>query len=72
MCSADYDETTEKAVIIVKSEFTDAELLRCEIRAQDVYQRQQGEQGDLGRMFRSTPYFPSSSCSLCRNTHCLD
>ncbi|CEL59479.1 putative protein C216,01c OS=Schizosaccharomyces pombe (strain 972 / ATCC 24843) GN=SPBC216.01c PE=2 SV=3 [Rhizoctonia solani AG-1 IB] len=49
MCSADYDETTEKAVIIVKSEFTDAELLRCEIQAQDVYQRQQGEQGDLGQ-----------------------
>ncbi|EUC57696.1 component of IIS longevity pathway SMK-1 protein, partial [Rhizoctonia solani AG-3 Rhs1AP] len=49
MCSADYDEPTEKAVIIVKSEFTDAELLRCEIQAQDVYQRQQGEQGDLGQ-----------------------
>ncbi|CAE6425554.1 unnamed protein product [Rhizoctonia solani] len=49
MCSADYDEKTEKAVIIVKSEFTDAELLRCEIQAQDVYQRQQGEQGDLGQ-----------------------
>ncbi|CAE6455844.1 unnamed protein product [Rhizoctonia solani] len=49
MCSADYDETTEKAVIIVKSEFTDSELLRCEIQSQDVYQRQQGEQGDLGQ-----------------------
>ncbi|KDN50881.1 hypothetical protein RSAG8_00508, partial [Rhizoctonia solani AG-8 WAC10335] len=49
MCSADYDESTEKAVIIVKSEFTDSELLRCEIQAQDVYQRQQGEQGDLGQ-----------------------
>lgn len=49
MCSADYDESTEKAVIIVKSEFTEGELLRCEIRAQDVYQRQQGEQGDLGQ-----------------------
>ncbi|KAJ1308580.1 hypothetical protein OPQ81_004279 [Rhizoctonia solani] len=49
MCSADYDEATEKAVIIVKSEFTDAELLRCEIQVQDVYQRQQGEQGDLGQ-----------------------
>ncbi|KAF8759834.1 hypothetical protein RHS01_01941 [Rhizoctonia solani] len=49
MCSADYDDTTEKAVILVKSEFTDVELLRCEIQAQDVYQRQQGEQGDLGQ-----------------------
>ncbi|CAE6527395.1 unnamed protein product [Rhizoctonia solani] len=49
MCSADYDEATEKAVIIVKSEFTDTELLRCEIQSQDVYQRQQGEQGDLGQ-----------------------
>ncbi|ELU45896.1 nucleus protein [Rhizoctonia solani AG-1 IA] len=36
-----YDDTTEKAVILVKSEFTDVELLRCEIQAQDVYQRQQ-------------------------------
>jgi hypothetical protein len=56
MCSADYDESTEKAVIIVKSEFTDSELLRCEIRAQDVYQRQQGEQGDLGRMCYPTRF----------------
>ncbi|KDQ21121.1 hypothetical protein BOTBODRAFT_125070 [Botryobasidium botryosum FD-172 SS1] len=43
LCTGVYDEELDQAAIVAKSEITDTELLRSEIRSSDVYQRQQGE-----------------------------
>ncbi|KAG8869734.1 Platinum sensitivity protein [Tulasnella sp. 331] len=41
LCTGVYDDEAEQASIVARSEVTDVELLRSEIRAEDVYQRQQ-------------------------------
>ncbi|KAG8965922.1 Platinum sensitivity protein [Tulasnella sp. 419] len=41
LCTGIYDEDLDQAAIVAKSELTDVELLRSEIRVNDVYQRQQ-------------------------------
>lgn len=51
LCTGVYDEELDTAAIVAKSELNDVELLRSEIRASDVYQKQQG----ITRVF-STPY----------------
>lgn len=43
LCTGVYDDEAEQASIVARSEITDVELLRSEIRAEDVYQRQQGK-----------------------------
>lgn len=42
LCTGVYDEELDTAAIVAKSELNDVELLRSEIRASDVYQKQQG------------------------------
>jgi protein phosphatase-4 regulatory subunit 3 len=42
LCTGVYDEEMDSAAIVAKSEVNDVELLRSEIRASDVYQKQQG------------------------------
>ncbi|KAG9010898.1 Platinum sensitivity protein [Tulasnella sp. JGI-2019a] len=41
LCTGVYDDEAEQASIVARSEVSDIELLRSEIRAEDVYQRQQ-------------------------------
>ncbi|KAG8897079.1 Platinum sensitivity protein [Tulasnella sp. 403] len=41
LCTGIYDEELDSAAIVARSELTDVELLRSEIRVNDVYQRQQ-------------------------------
>lgn len=42
LCTGIYDEEVDQAAIVARSEISDVELLRSEIRVNDVYQRQQG------------------------------
>ncbi|KAG9019471.1 Platinum sensitivity protein [Tulasnella sp. 427] len=41
LCTGIYDEDVDQAAIVARSEISDVELLRSEIRVNDVYQRQQ-------------------------------
>ncbi|KAG8933667.1 Platinum sensitivity protein [Tulasnella sp. 417] len=41
LCTGIYDEEVDQAAIVARSEISDVELLRSEIRVNDVYQRQQ-------------------------------
>lgn len=70
LCTGVYDEELDQAAIVARSETSDAELLRSEIRMNDVYQRQQGT--------FLTPSTYSNGSGLIvpplpsRNTDCLD